>query len=236
MTSMDPQGQNQPPYDPSQGQPQNGAPFNAMPSYSAAPGQPAPEMPKKRGKGKFIALGCGILALIFIVFVGGCAALLSAGSNSEDAAPAQTATEPEAAPSEDAPADESAVDEAAVEEEAPAEEAPAEDAPAPKADVPADHASALTSAETYSDMMHMSKQGIFDQLTSESGDQFTADEAQYAIDNIDADWNKNALESAKLYQDEMAMSPDAIHDQLTSDYGDQFTLEQADYAIANLNG
>ena len=97
------------------------------------------------------------------------------------------------------------------------------------------NANALGSAETYSDLMHMSKQGIFDQLTSQF-DQYTDEQAQYAIDTIDADWNENALESAKIYQDEMAMSPDAIHDQLTSEYGDQFTQEQADYAIENLNG
>lgn len=36
--------------------------------------------------------------------------------------------------------------------------------------VPKEYRNALRSAETYSDMMHMSKQGIFDQLTSEYGD------------------------------------------------------------------
>src|SRR5699024_11291963 len=91
------------------------------------------------------------------------------------------------------------------------------------------HQSALGSAEVYADIMHMSKQGIFDQLVSEYGDQFTEDQAQYAIDTIDADWNQNALESAKVYQDEMAMSPDAIRDQLSSEYGDQFTEDQAQY-------
>ena len=50
-------------------------------------------------------------------------------------------------------------------------------------------------------MMHMSKQGIYDQLTSEYGEKFPADAAQYAIDNVEADWNANALEKAKLYQD-----------------------------------
>src|SRR5699024_5090634 len=69
---------------------------------------------------------------------------------------------------------------------------------------------------------------------SEYGDQFTEDQAQYAIDTIDADWNQNALESAKVYQDEMAMSPDAIRDQLSSEYGDQFTEDHAQYAVDNL--
>ena len=32
---------------------------------------------------------------------------------------------------------------------------------------------AIAKAETYSEMMHMSKQGIYDQLTSEYGEKFT---------------------------------------------------------------
>ena len=83
-------------------------------------------------------------------------------------------------------------------------------------------------------MMHMSKVGIYDQLTSEYGDQFAAEAAQYAIDNMEADWNDNALQSAITYQETMSMSPAAIHDQLVSEYGDQFTQEEADYAIDNL--
>lgn len=94
---------------------------------------------------------------------------------------------------------------------------------------------ALRSAESYSNMMHMSKQGIYDQLTSEYGEQFTAEEAQYAIDNLTADYQKNALETARSYQDTMDMSLEAIRDQLISDYGEQFTIEEAEYAINNLN-
>ena len=56
---------------------------------------------------------------------------------------------------------------------------------------------ALKSAQTYSDMMHMSKDGLYEQLTSEYGDHFPADAAQYAVDNVNADWNYNALKSAE---------------------------------------
>ena len=103
-----------------------------------------------------------------------------------------------------------------------------------KEDVPTEYKSALRKAKTYSDMMHMSKAGIYDQLTSEYGEQFTEEAAQYAIDNLDADWKANALEKAKSYQEQMAMSPSAIYDQLTSEYGEQFTAEEAQYAIDNL--
>nr|WP_280194587.1 Ltp family lipoprotein [Corynebacterium pyruviciproducens] len=103
-----------------------------------------------------------------------------------------------------------------------------------EADVPKDYKNALRSAKTYSDMMHMSKQGIYDQLTSEYADQFSPEAAQYAVDNLKADYNKNALESARTYEDTMAMSPDAIYDQLISEYGDKFTAEEAQYAVDNL--
>ena len=100
--------------------------------------------------------------------------------------------------------------------------------------VPKEYESALKKAETYSDTMHMSKVGIYDQLVSEYGENFSEEAAQYAIDNIQADWKANALEKAKIYQDTMDMSPEAIRDQLTSEYGEGFTKEEADYAIKNL--
>lgn len=100
--------------------------------------------------------------------------------------------------------------------------------------VSTEYKNALKKAQVYSDTMHMSKTGIYDQLTSEYGEGFPADAAQYAIDNVNADWNKNALEKAKVYQDSMAMSKNAIYDQLTSEYGEQFTESQAQYAIDNL--
>ncbi|MCR8848154.1 Ltp family lipoprotein [Rossellomorea sp. SC111] len=69
---------------------------------------------------------------------------------------------------------------------------------------------ALKKAESYSDTMYMSKQGNYNQLVSENGEQFTAEEAQYAIDTMKADFKKNALEKAKSYQDSMAMAPEAL--------------------------
>lgn len=120
---------------------------------------------------------------------------------------------------------------AAAAEPSKAEKKPEKKAPK----VPSEYKSALKSAENYSNIMHMSKAALKDQLTSEYGDKFSKDAAQYAIENIKADWNANALESAKNYQETMAMSPEAIRDQLTSSYGDKFTKAQADYAIKNLD-
>lgn len=101
-------------------------------------------------------------------------------------------------------------------------------------DIPKEYKNALEKAKTYSELMYMSKQGIYDQLTSEYGEQFSVDAAQYAVDNLDADYNYNALQKAKQYQDTMSMSKSAIYDQLISEYGEKFTAEEAQYAIDNL--
>ncbi len=82
--------------------------------------------------------------------------------------------------------------------------------------------------------MHMSKSGLYDQLTSEYGDQFSTEAAQYAVDNVEADWKENALRKAEDYAETMHMSKAGVYDQLTSEYGEQFIQEEADYAIDNL--
>ena len=98
-----------------------------------------------------------------------------------------------------------------------------------------EYQNALRKAETYSKMMHMSKKAIYNQLTSEYGEKFPADAAQYAIDNLNADYKANALATAKTYQQTMSMSKSAIYDQLVSEYGEQFTAEEAQYAIDHLD-
>ena len=93
---------------------------------------------------------------------------------------------------------------------------------------------ALIKAEVYSKEMYMSKKAIYEQLISEYGEGFSKDAAQYAIDNLKADYNKNALEKAKVYLNEMHMSKNAIYEQLTSKYGEKFTTSEAKYAVDNL--
>ena len=93
---------------------------------------------------------------------------------------------------------------------------------------------ALAKAKSYSENMHMSKSKIYNQLTSEYGEGFSKEEAQYAIDNLVADYKANALAKAKSYQENMHMSKSKIYDQLTSEYGEGFTAEEAQYAIDNL--
>ena len=92
---------------------------------------------------------------------------------------------------------------------------------------------ALKKAESYSNIMHMSKQGIYRQLIS-SFEGFSQESAQYAIDNIKVDWNKNALEKAKSYRNTMNMSKNAVYNQLISS-AEGFTREEAQYAIDHLD-
>ena len=120
---------------------------------------------------------------------------------------------------------------------APAPEASVPALAAPEAsadDVPTEYKSALKQAQTYSDVMNLSKAGLYDQLVSEYGGKFSAEAAQYAIDNVNADFMANALKQGQSYQDTMALSPEAVRDQLASEYGGKFTPEEADYAVQNL--
>lgn len=128
-----------------------------------------------------------------------------------------------------------AEEQAKAEQEAKDAEEAAKKAEEGKNSVSTEYKNALKQAETYSSLMHMSKQAIYDQLTSEYGGQFPADAAQYAIDNLGADYKQNALKSAETYQSMMSMSKQDIYDQLVSEYGGQFTPEEAQYAIDNLD-
>ena len=104
----------------------------------------------------------------------------------------------------------------------------------PEDNVPREYKNALKSAQNYIDMMAFSEQKLYDQLTSEYGEKYPAEAAQYAIENVEVDYNQEALEAAMNYQEIMPMSNQQLFDQLTSEYGEQFTQTQAQYAIDNL--
>lgn len=100
----------------------------------------------------------------------------------------------------------------------------------------AEERAALNTATDYASEMDMSKQGVYDQLVSSSGEGFTTEASQYAIDHLSGiNWNANALATAKSYQKDMDMSQNEIMDQLTSKDGEQFTQSEAQYAIDHLS-
>ncbi len=166
----------------------------------------------------------GVILTIFALTAAGCSSepTNSVTDADKSAAPVSASTTPVA----DEKQPETPVKTESAPEKAP--EAPVQES------VPTEYKSALKKAKVYSDTMHMSKAGIYKQLTSEYGEKFSAEAAQYAVDNVNADWKANALKKAQTYQDTMSMSPAAIRDQLTSEYGEKFTKEEADYAVSHL--
>ncbi|WP_258059964.1 Ltp family lipoprotein [Rathayibacter sp. AY1A7] len=201
----------------------------------------------RRGQSKAMSItgvvlgGLAVLASLLTTI--GFGAAVNSASSDRPAAVIVESSEPTTAPVVPATEEAEVVETAEPAPVETAEPAPVETvAPAPApvetaaaAQVSPEFASALIKAQSYSEMLHMSKAGLYGQLTSEYGEQFSPEAAQYAVDTVSADWNANALAKAKDYQAQMAMAPEAIRDQLTSEYGEQFTSDEADYAIAHLN-
>lgn len=104
-----------------------------------------------------------------------------------------------------------------------------------KGNVSREYQNALKMAENYIKTLPLSKQGLYEQLTSEHGSKFPEDAAQYAIDNLKVDYKEQALKSAKNYMKTIPMSDDELYEQLTSDHGEKFTPEEAQYALDNLD-
>lgn len=184
--------------------------------------QPAQPEKKKGGCMKWGAVALGVLVVLGVV--GSCG-----GGDDDSETPAATTATSE---TEVATSTTEATTEVTVE---PSAAAPA--APAPAAsndDVSREYKNALRQAEMYLKTQGFSEASLRKQLTSEYGGQFPADAADYALANVDADWNAEALEAAQAYQSTIPMSDDQLFDQLTSPYGGQFTPEQAQYAIDNL--
>ena len=97
--------------------------------------------------------------------------------------------------------------------------------------IPMEYRSVMEKAQFYSDVVNMSKAKMYEELTAGCG--FTAEEAQYAVDNVKVDWKENALKTAKTYEDE-SISKAGMYDRLTSEYEDMFTEEEAQYAVDNI--
>lgn len=217
------------------------------PTWAPVPTAPKPQLKKPFYKRWWF------IAIVSIVVIAAIGQALEEGktSSSKSASQTQSASQSQNVPgAEAAPQDQSAPEAKAApqsqsapeanaapqSQSAPETAAPAA-VPTPEAEpkVPREYQNALESAKSYSNVMHMSKKGIYNQLISPYADKFPAEAAQYAVDNLQADYNANALAKAKEYQETMHMSSQAIRDQLTSEYGEKFTASEADYAVAHLN-
>lgn len=176
---------------------------------------------------KFFKIGCG--GFIALIVLGAIIGALGGGDDATNKKEVESqSVSSDVIKNEETPEEKAAREAKEAEEKAIAEQKAKEDS------VPREYKSALKKAESYAKTMAMSKAGIYDQLTSEYGENFPAEAAQYAIDNIVFDWKANALKKAQSYAETMSMSDSAIYDQLVSEYGEKFTAEEAQYAIDNL--
>lgn len=86
---------------------------------------------------------------------------------------------------------------------------------------------AVAKGQQYLGMMGFSRTGLVEQLEFEG---FSAEDANFAADFINPDWNAEATEKAKSYLDMMAFSRQGLIDQLTYE---GFTPEQAEHGVAS---
>ena len=167
-------------------------PSQQFPSFppsqnSAIPEQSQPDFgnqwgPSQQAKSPFFKKWWFWLLIGLLLIAGGVIGGLQANSSSTSSSTPATSQSPE--PTESAITVETEPPTPPSEAPQPTVEPP-ESTPEPASNVPAEYQSALDSAKSYSDIFHMSKAGLFDQLTSEYGDGFSAEAAQYAVDNLD---------------------------------------------------
>lgn len=84
---------------------------------------------------------------------------------------------------------------------------------------------AIRKAEQYLSVMPFSAEGLIKQLEFEK---FSTEDATYAVNSLDVDWNEQAAKKAKQYLDSMGFSRDGLIQQLEFD---GFTTEQAEYGV-----
>lgn len=86
----------------------------------------------------------------------------------------------------------------------------------------------LAAADDYLSIMSFSRSGLIEQLEYEG---YTTDEATYAADNCNADWNEQATKSAQNYLDMTSFSRQGLIEQLMFE---GFTQEQAEYGAGKV--
>lgn len=97
-----------------------------------------------------------------------------------------------------------------------------------------EYADAVETAKYLADEEFLSESGVYSVLMDPAEGGFSKEAAQYAMSQLDVDWNENALTSAQYYMDMYEITKDELREQLVSTDGEGFTEEQADYAMANL--
>lgn len=141
----------------------------------------------------------------------------------------ETAQDAAAQAEAEAAAEAKAAEEAEAAAKAEAEAKAAAEAEAAKAKAEAGTISqqnALRHAGQYLDSMAFSRSGLIDQLIYE---EYSVEDATWAVDRVTVDWNEQAARHAKQYLDSMAFSRQGLLDQLLYE---GYTPEQAEYGVS----
>lgn len=91
-----------------------------------------------------------------------------------------------------------------------------------------EYANVVNTAKNYLSFMAFSRKGLIDQLVYEG---YSQESAEYAVDNIGADWNQQCAKVAKNYLDYMSFSRDGLYQQLAYE---GFTDEQIQYGLSQV--
>ena len=157
-------------------------------------------------------------ALAVALMIGACANTTDDKEEKVEDSTEQTEVVEEVKADEESSSEEEVVEESELEEESESKED----------DVPREYESALRKAESYLDMFSMSAQGVRDQLEH---DEFGQDAIDYALENLETDWNEQAKKSAESYTELFDMSDAKLYDQLIYK---GFTEEQAQAGVDGL--
>ncbi|KGM14419.1 Ltp family lipoprotein [Cellulomonas bogoriensis] len=214
---------------------QQGLPAGQHPPQEPHPGQHPPQQPTPSGqtarpwfRKKRVIIPAGVLA--FFIMVGA----LSGGAD-DGPEPVATATPTvEATPTDEpSPADEPeapAEEPEAVEEEPDADAAAEEEAPAGTVS----QQNAYRSAQSYLSFTAFSRTGLIQQLSSDYGEGYPLEDAEFAVARLEAegevDWLEQAVKSAENYLSFTSFSRSGLIEQLSSQHGEGFTREQAEHA------
>ena len=139
-------------------------------------------------------------------------------------APEDTTETTAAAPAETEATETEAAEEANVVEAEPEAEPTPE--PEPEPELTLGQQNAIDSAESYLSFTAFSRTGLIDQLEFEG---FSTEDATFAVDSLDIDWNEQAALTAEDYLDLMSFSRQSLLDQLLFE---GFTQEQAEYGVS----
>ncbi|MEC3953130.1 Ltp family lipoprotein [Nocardia sp. CDC153] len=94
-----------------------------------------------------------------------------------------------------------------------------------KQDITSSQRNAIQSAQQYLDYSAFSRSGLIHQLEYEG---FSTEDATFAVDSLNVDWNEQAAKCAKQYLDYTSFSRSGLIDQLVYD---GFTRAQAEYGV-----